>query len=78
MERDCCSASVGDEEEGMRAKRCFVSAATICWSSGKVTLREERRCQESCGDGGGCERAVGWVGEERERLDCERGRKRGR
>lgn len=39
------------EEEGMRAKRCLVSAATMRWSSGKVTLRVDRRCQESWGDG---------------------------
>ena len=32
---------------GMRAKRCFSLVWTMDWSSGNVTLRDERRFHDS-------------------------------
>lgn len=37
----------GGEEIGMRAKRCFSLVCTMDWSSGNVTLRDERRFHDS-------------------------------
>ncbi len=44
------------EGSGMRVKRCLSFWVTIWRSSGKVTFREWRRCQESWG-------GVGWGGQ---------------
>lgn len=46
-DEDSVDEDGGGEEIGTRAKRCFSLDCTIDWSSGNVTLRDERRFHDS-------------------------------
>lgn len=46
-DEDSVDEDGGGEEIGMRAKRCFSLVCTMDWSSGNVTLRDERRLHDS-------------------------------
>lgn len=46
-DEDSVDEDGGGEGIGMRAKRCFSLVCMMDWSSGNVTLRDERRFHDS-------------------------------